>query len=132
MIVGMGLDLVAVSGFAELLAPPSAFEREHFTEQERRYATAGHGSREQHLAARWAAKEAALKALDHAAAAAGVTPPEVPAVSVEVTRDGRGRPGLRLHDAAASLAERVGADRALVTLSHDGDHAVAVVVLERL
>jgi holo-[acyl-carrier protein] synthase len=128
----MGVDLVSVPGFTELLAPPSTFEREHFTDAERRYATAAHGSREQHLAARWAAKEAALKALDHAAAAADVSPPPVPLVSLEVTRDERGRPGLRLHDEAAALAERVGADRALVTLSHDGDHAVAVVVFERL
>jgi len=134
VILGMGLDLVSVSGFEQLLeVKDSAFKRDTFTQRELRYAEEeALGRPSQHLAARFAAKEAALKALDHAAALAQVQPPALPLSSLEVVRDARGRPALALHDDAAALAERVGADRALLTLSHDGDSAVAVVVFERL
>lgn len=132
MIVGMGVDVVSLSGFAPLLEAPSTFEREHFSPDERAYAAEATGSRVEHLAARWAAKEAALKALDHAAALAGTEPGEVRPREIEVARDARGRPAVRLHGAAARLAEETGADRAMLSLSHDGDVAVAVVAFERL
>jgi holo-[acyl-carrier protein] synthase len=133
VIVGLGLDLVSISAFAELLADPhSHFTGVTFTPRELAYAERTVGRRQEHLAARFAAKEAALKALDQASGLAAVSPPRVPLTDIEVTRDERGRPALLLEGAAARLAEAVGADRALVTLSHDGDIAAAVVVLERV
>lgn len=133
MILGLGLDVVSVRGFEELLADThSRFAEASFTADERRYADEAHGRRSEHLAARFAAKEAALKALDSACLLAGVHPPDVDSQDIEVRRDLRGRPALHLAGAAAALAERVGVDRAHVTLSHDGDVAAAVVVLERL
>jgi holo-[acyl-carrier protein] synthase len=134
MIVGMGVDLVSLSTFEALVAERgSRFVEATFTAGERRYAERDAlGPAAQHLAARYAAKEAALKALDHAAGALGIPPPAVPLPTIEVVRDGRGRPALALHDQAAALAEQTGADRALLTISHDGDTAVAVVVLERV
>jgi len=134
VIVGLGIDLVALSRFAELLAvKDSAFKRDTFTERELHYAEEeALGSPGQHLAARFAAKEAALKALDQAAALESITPPSLALTDLEVVRDHRGRPSLALHGAAADLAGLVGADRVLLTLSHDGDAAVAVVVFERL
>lgn len=134
MIVGLGVDLVALGAFAALLEEPaSAFREATFTDAERRYAERGAlGTAAEHLGARFAAKEAALKALDQAAGGAGVVPPKVPLNAIEVVRDARGRPSLALHGPAAALAEQTGADRALLTLSHDADTAVAVVVLERL
>jgi holo-[acyl-carrier protein] synthase len=51
---------------------------------------------------------------------------------IEVARDDVGRPWLRLHGELPLLAEKLGADRAWVSLSHDGDYATAVVALERL
>lgn len=134
MIVGMGVDLVSLPSFAALVAEEgSSFVASTFTEAERRYAEhKALGPPTQHLAARFAAKEAALKALDQAAGAAGLVPPTVPLHTIEVVRDVRGRPALALHDEAAALAEQTGADRALLTISHDGDAAVAVVVFERL
>lgn len=133
MILGLGLDVVSLSGFEALLADEhSRFVAESFTADERRYAEGAHGRRSEHLAARFAAKEAALKALDSACLLTGVHPPSLDLRAIEVTRDARGRPALQLQGEAAALAERVGADRAHLTLSHDGEMAAAVVVLERL
>ncbi len=134
MIVGMGVDLVSLPAFGELIAERgSAFVAATFTDAERQYAEReALGAAAQHFAARFAAKEAALKALDQAAGLSGIAPPAVSLLSIEVVRDGRGRPALALHGEAAALAERTGADRALLTISHDGDAAVAVVVFEQL
>lgn len=133
MILGLGLDVVSVSGFAELLADEhSHFAGVTFTAGEVAYAEGATGRRAEHLAVRFAAKEATLKALDQASGLAGVTPPRVALTDIEVRRDGRGRPSLHLGGEAAWLAEEVGADRVFVSLSHDGDSAAAVVVLERL
>jgi holo-[acyl-carrier protein] synthase len=134
LIVGMGVDLVNVPQLASQLADKaSAFKTATFTTAELAYAEGeALGPVAQHLAARFAAKEATLKALDAACAAVGVEPPRIDMREVEVVRDGRGRPDLALHGDAADLAARVGADRALVSLSHDGDSAVAFVVFERL
>src|SRR5512141_687599 len=134
MIVGMGIDLVAVSDFKELLADrASRFVEATFTAGEVAYSQkAVSGQPARHLAARFAAKEAALKAFDVACALEGLTPPRVPLTDVEVTRDAAGRPWLTLHGEASALAERLRADRAWVSLSHDGDYATAVVALERL
>ncbi len=133
MILGLGMDLVSLPSFEELLADEhSAFAEATFTKEEVAYAEDGRGRRAEHLAARFAAKEAALKALDSACLLAGIHPPAVALRDIEVKRDLRGRPALHLSGGAASLAERVGADRAHLTLTHDGDVAGAVVVFERL
>lgn len=134
MIVGLGVDLVTVSSFAQLLeVKDSAFKRETFTERELQYAEEeALGSPSQHLAARFAAKEAALKALDQAASLENIQPPPLALTDLEVVRDHRSRPSLALHGDADELASSVGADRVLLTLTHDGDAAVAVVVFERL
>ncbi len=134
MIVGLGIDMVQVGGLAEQLSDgASSFAQATFTSAEMAYSHAA-ASRQpaQHLAARYAAKEAALKAFDVACAGAGVQPGAVALHEIEVERDAQGRPHLRLHGAALRLAERLGADRTWVSLSHDGDYATAVVALERL
>lgn len=131
MIVTVGTDLVHIPALAEQLADrASAFAAKTFTEAEMAYAHgASSGRPERHLAARFAAKEATLKALDHAAALRRVEPPSIELTSIEVLRDERGRPSLALHDAAARFAERIGVERAQVSLSHDGDYALAFVSL---
>ena len=71
------------------------------------------------LAARFAAKEAVLKLIG---TADGVDPR-----SVEIAHEG-GRPVVRLSGLAATLAERAGVGPIDVSLSHSGDHAIAVAV----
>jgi holo-[acyl-carrier protein] synthase len=134
MILGLGYDFVDLAGLREQLADQaSAFVESCFTEGEVRYASEA-GSRDpaRHLGARYAAKEATLKALDAACALAGVAPSKVPLRCIEVRRDEAGRPRLVLHGNAQDLAARVGVDRAHVSLSHDGAGAGAVVILERI
>ena len=79
------------------------------------YRTGGAAS----LAARFAAKEAVLKVIG---SADGVDPRDV-----EITSED-GRPVVRLSGLAASLAEQAGVGPIDVSLSHSGDHALAVAV----
>lgn len=132
--MSIGLDLVSIPGFAAQLAEPgTAFERV-FTAAERRAAhrrAATSGSPAAHLAARWAAKEAFVKAWS--LALHGQEPPlaDVTWSDIEVTSDRWGRPGLRL---APRLRETVvaslgGEPELCLSLSHDGDMAGAIVQL---
>ncbi|MBU1675562.1 holo-ACP synthase [bacterium] len=74
------------------------------------------------LAARWAAKEAFVKALG--AAAQGVMYRDI-----EVIGDHDGATGLSLHGPARDAYAATGAGRILLSLSHEREHAMAVVVL---
>lgn len=134
MILGIGIDLVHVESLAGQLADgASRFSEETFTPQEAAYSRgAVSGEPARHFAARYAAKEAALKALEAACAQVHVRIPSLSLREIEVEPDAVGRPVLRLHGAAASLAERAGADRAWVSLSHEGACAAAMVILERI
>jgi holo-[acyl-carrier protein] synthase len=134
VIVGLGTDLVRVPAFAEQLAHQgSAFADVTFTPAELAYSLSA-PSREppRHLAARFAAKEAALKALDVACAHVGLRHAPPALREIEVILDGAGRPALRMCGAAAAIAAEVGADRAWVSLTHDGEYASAIVALERI
>jgi holo-[acyl-carrier protein] synthase len=106
-----------------LAGPPGRAERfvaRCFTPAERAYCDAAR-DRATRYAARFAAKEAASKALG--------APAGIAFTDVEVVR-GQGAPALVLAGVAADAAARLGVRRALVTLTHDGGVAAAVVVLE--
>ena len=60
--VGVGIDVVGIKAFAEQLDEPGTRFAQAFTPGERRAARAGEGSEAESLAARWAAKEAVIKA----------------------------------------------------------------------
>lgn len=131
-VLGVGVDLVHVPTFVDQLDLPGTRFADVFTPGERRDAAERaeqHGGGEgRHLAARWAAKEALVKAWS--ASLFGEPPPlgyEVLGL-VEVVCDAWGRPRLRLHGA---VAEHLAGLAAHVSLSHDGDHATAFVVLAR-
>jgi holo-[acyl-carrier protein] synthase len=116
-VLGMGIDLVDVARLEGLLARWPRMAARLFTEAERGYAAARHRPGE-HLAARFAAKEATFKAL-------GTGWPAIGWHDVEVVREGGG-PDLVLRGRAAELA---GGARSLVSLAHDGGLAVAQVLL---
>ncbi len=119
----IGVDLVDVPGFAEQVGDAaSGFVDGTFTEREQR-AAKGDVRR---LAARFAAKEAFLKAWSGSRRG---LPPLLGAADlreIEVVDDGYGRPGLRLHGDVARAAGELDAH---VSLSHDGPAAIAVVLL---
>ncbi len=122
LIVGVGIDLVEVSRIAGAAERHGdRFLRRIFTRLE---VEGIHGGRERYLAARFAAKEAALKALGTGLRGG------VRWVDVEVDNLASGRPVLRLYGRALELAERMGATLYHVSISHTAEHALAQVVLE--
>ena len=122
MIVGLGLDVVPISRIASMLARYGArLEEKLFSTDERAYCTS-RGSPAQHFAARFAAKEATLKALG--------APPGLRWQEIEVVTGSGGAPVLRLSGAAARAADARGAVVRHVSLTHAGDVAAAVVVME--
>lgn len=124
MVVGFGIDVVEIARIARILAgEPRRAERflaRCFTAGERRYCDARQ-DRAGRYAARFAAKEAAVKALG---APAGVVWGDL-----EVER-ADGAPVLRLGGAARAAADRLGVARVLLTLTHDAGVAAAAVILE--
>ncbi len=119
---GIGVDIVGVARLRRSLARTSGFADEVFTQGERRYCDARPSSAH-HYAARFAAKEAFLKAVG-TGLFAGVSLQDV-----EVDRDDAGPPRLRLGPSAAAALARVGATTVHLSLSHERDYAVAMVVL---
>lgn len=122
MKLAVGVDLVAV---AEVQGAVSCFGERYlervYTPHELACAPGEGGVRARHLAARFAAKEAAIKALG---------PSEhLPAWrSIEVRQETGGRCSLRLSGHAAELASRAGLSEFAVSLTHEGELAAAVVV----
>lgn len=130
-VVGIGIDLVTVSEFSAQLAQPGSTMERFFTATERRD-SARDGRPERHLAARWAAKEAVIKAWSSARFALDPSLPEIEHRCIEVVSDVRGRPRIRLTDPVASAVEStLGPVSLHVSLTHDGDVAAAVAVIER-
>ena len=118
--MGIGTDLVDVDRFRRvLLRRPSVAER-LFTAGERTYAHRAVDPAAR-LAARFAAKEAALKALGYGLGGMRMA-------EIEVVRDDDGRPEILLHGAARSRAAEHGVSRWLVSLSHTDRLAQATVV----
>ena len=127
---GVGIDLVHVPGLRDQLGDSaSGFAEGTFTVGERSDAAGrSSGDPARHLAARFAAKEAFVKAWSGGFFGCAPQITRIDLRHVEVVADAWGRPALRL---APPLAERVGPLRAHLSLSHDGDYAIAQVVLER-
>lgn len=84
-----------------------------------------HGTRNQYLAARFAVKEAAMKALGTGFSGG------VRWVDVDVSNLPSGQPVLSLTGQAEARARELGADCYHVSITHTAHHAAAVVVLER-
>ena len=124
-VIGVGIDVVAVSRVESLLARHGdrAMQR-LFTPNEQAYAR-GMASPGLHLAARVAAKEAAYKALSGDELARGIGWRDI-----EVERLSDGRPILRFHGKARERFKQLGAKQSHISLTHSGGVAAAVVILE--
>ena len=121
-LIGIGVDAVEVARLRQLLARRPSMAGRLFTEDELAYCTRATDPIPR-LATRFAAKEATMKAL-------GVGLGAFKFSEVEVVRIGLGAPTLRLHDAAADLAERSGVSGWHLSLTHTDDMAMAFVVAE--
>ncbi len=122
-IVGTGTDLARIARFHKYLEPDSRVLERIFTAGERSYSLKMKNPAP-HLAARFAAKEAFLKALG-TGLREGLSWQQI-----EVIRDELGCPTLQLEGRAAELLAARGAKTTHLSYSHDGDYAVATVILE--
>ncbi len=120
---GVGVDLVDIDRLAAVLARRSQIAQRLFTSDERAYAQAAPTQRSQvaRLAARFAAKEAAMKAL-------GVGIGYVRFADICVARGPGGAPTLELQATASELAASRGVTAWHLSLSHTDTVAVAVAV----
>jgi len=120
-IVRLGIDLVHIPRIEDSLREfGERFTGRLFTTREIAYAQSSPHDQAQRLAARFAAKEAAIKALS--LSDAGVNWREL-----EVERADDGACTLVLHGTALQAARTQGVGQLLVCLSHDGEYAAAVV-----
>lgn len=124
---GVGVDVVDIDAFAAQLDQPGTAFEANFTPGELADARDRKTSPARHLAVRWAAKEAVIKAWS---ADLFGTPPvlgELVHREIEVVTDAWGRPRIRLHGA---VAQHLDGDDLQLSLSHDGNVAIAYVILQ--
>ncbi|HKW18844.1 MAG TPA: holo-[acyl-carrier-protein] synthase [Terriglobales bacterium] len=124
MIVGTGIDIAEVRRIAESIERfGDRFIQRVFTEGEIAYCESK-ANRMERYAARFAAKEAAMKALgtgwNHG----------VRWRDVEVHREPGRRPTIKFHGKAAEFAARMNAKNVSLSISHTRDQAIASVILE--
>lgn len=115
MILGLGVDVVDQARFERAVSRTPRLRERLFAESER-------GLPLRSLAARFAAKEALVKALGDAE--------DVHWVDMAVENDALGSPSFRIEGPLAALLERRGIARLHVSMSHDAGVAVATVVAE--
>lgn len=125
MIVGTGIDIAEVPRIREVIERHGErFLKRIFTEDEIRYCESK-ANRVERYAARFAAKEAGMKAIgtgwNHG----------VRWRDIEVARKPGGRPTLVLHGKAAEFAAKLGATNIALSLTHTAEQAFAQVILEK-
>jgi holo-[acyl-carrier protein] synthase len=120
--IRVGVDIVGVERVSRLLSENGAILETILTKGERDYCA---GKRQQfaHVAARFAAKEAVLKAFG-----TGIGK-RMSWTDVEIVRGQGGRPEVRLHGEVAAWAARRGLTNVAVSLSHSAGLAVAQAVV---
>jgi holo-[acyl-carrier protein] synthase len=119
----VGLDLTPVSRVAEILERfRDRFLARVFVDGEIRRARRHPRAFAEHVAGRFAAKEAAMKAL-------GTGWRGIAFREIAVLRDARGKPTLDLRGRAAARAQQLGVIESEVSITHTQDLAAAVVVL---
>jgi holo-[acyl-carrier protein] synthase len=115
MIVGIGVDIIEVERIRKLAEKSPRFLDRVFTAEEIEY-SAGKKNKFQHLAARFAAKEAFFKALGK----------KIKWTDVGIINLPSGKPELDL-----KMQESFPFDKAHVSVSHLQDYAIAAIVLEK-
>lgn len=125
MVVGLGTDLIEISRIEENVARfGDRFLRRIYTPGEIDYCMRKQKTSAESLAARFAAKEAAAKALG-----TGISR-GVSWLEMEVVRHPGQAPQIHLHGRAAERAARLGVRHSSLSLTHSRTEALAVVVLD--
>lgn len=122
-IIGIGTDITEISRIERMFEKHGDyFLNRIYTEEEIQYSRYGKHQGE-HLAGRWAAKEAVLKALG----TGWIT--GIDWKDVEVRNNKAGKPEVFLSGGAKKLAENLGGNHIMISITHSGDYAVAFAVL---
>ncbi len=112
----LGIDIIKVERIANALRKHGdRFPKRVLTDAEHRYVR----NRPQNFAGRWAAKEAVSKVLGLGVRGVGWR-------DIEIVRLPTGQPTIRLHGRAKARAEQLGMGRVAVSISHEGEYAVAI------
>jgi holo-[acyl-carrier protein] synthase len=125
VIISIGIDIIEVRRVRETIERTPRFAERVFTAAERAYCESRGAVAAQHYAARFAAKEAALKALQ-TGWSGGISWQDV-----EVAAKDTGAPEILFHGRARELYETSGATAAHLSIAHTTEHAIAEVVLEK-
>ena len=121
--LGIGCDLADVERIEKAITR-NGFKERVFTPDEIAYCTGSHGDKAQSYAARFAAKEAFLKAIGTGLRGSGQL------TELSVVNDDLGKPELKVTGYYAAYVEKMGVTKIHLTLSHTATTAMAVVVLE--
>ena len=122
MIRGVGIDIVQTKRMDAWLNNPKLLEK-YFHSEEVALAFARGENAGLTLAARFAAKEAFGKAL-------GTGFAEISLKDIMVVNNENGKPDLKLSGTALKAFEKSGADRVHISLSHEKENAIAMIILE--
>jgi holo-[acyl-carrier protein] synthase len=125
VILSIGIDIIEVARIREVLLRTPRFAERVFTRVERNYCDGRGVVSAQHYAARFAAKEAALKALQ-TGWRGGISWQDV-----EVSSRENGAPYLIFTGQVLTIFRQFGATATHLSISHTSEHAIAQVVLER-
>ncbi|HXN23944.1 MAG TPA: holo-ACP synthase [Candidatus Dormibacteraeota bacterium] len=124
MIVGLGADITEVDRIqATIERRGDAVLRRLFTAAEIAYCEK-HRNKYERYAGRFAAKEAAMKALGTGWRRG------VRWVDIEITREASGKPTLALRGVARTIADRLGVKHIAITITHTEELALAQVIFE--
>ena len=125
MIISIGIDIIEVARIREVLLRTPRFADRVFTAAERTYCDSRGVVAAQHYAARFAAKEAALKALQ-TGWRGGISWQDV-----EISSRESGAPYLIFTGEVLTVFEKFRATATHLSMSHTSEHAIAQVILER-
>ncbi|HEU4931945.1 MAG TPA: holo-ACP synthase [Pyrinomonadaceae bacterium] len=125
MIISIGIDIIEVARIREVLVRTPRFAERVFTAAERQYCDSRGAVAAQHYAARFAAKEATLKALQ-TGWRGGISWQDVEVASKE-----NGAPYLIFTGQVLEVFKNFSANATHLSLSHTSEHAIAQVILER-
>lgn len=126
MIISVGTDIIEVYRIRETIERTPRFSIRVFTEDERLYCESKGLAAAQSFAARFAAKEAFLKALRTGWRG------KISWHDVEIKNDEWGAPYFIIKGEALRILEEMGADKIHLSMSHTTEHATANVILEKV
>lgn len=121
MIIGVGIDVIEISRIKQAISRP-AFIKRVFTKLEQEYCDSRGVQRPASYAARFAGKEAVLKAFGTGLAGGSLQ-------EIEILNDSRGCPKITLTGFYADLAKEMGVKTIHISLTHAREYAAAQAVL---